>query len=65
MNIEWPDLAAACGLLLVIEGVLPFLSPASARRAMAAMSSMPDGTLRIAGALSMFAGVLLLWLLRH
>ena len=28
MHIAWPDLAAALGLLLVIEGILPFASPA-------------------------------------
>ena len=27
MHIAWPDLAAALGLMLVIEGILPFLSP--------------------------------------
>ncbi len=64
MTIAWPDLAAALGLLLVIEGVLPFLSPSGVRRAAAAMSAAGDGTLRIAGAASMAAGVLLLWLVR-
>jgi len=64
MNIDWADLAAACGLLLVIEGILPFLSPAAARRAMSAMAAMADSQLRTAGALSMIAGLVLLWLLR-
>ena len=64
MSIEWPDLAAALGLVLVIEGVLPFLSPAGLRRAAAAMAEAPDATLRVAGAASMVAGVLLLWLVR-
>ena len=64
MDIAWPDLAAALGLLLVIEGILPFASPAGLRRAAAAMSGAPDATLRTAGAVSMVAGVLLLWLAR-
>jgi uncharacterized protein YjeT (DUF2065 family) len=64
MNIAWPDLVAALGLLLVIEGVLPFLSPAGLRRAAALMSAAPDATLRLAGAASMAAGVLLLFLAR-
>jgi len=33
MRVAWPDLAAAIGLLLVIEGILPFLSPRAIRRA--------------------------------
>ena len=64
MIIEWPDLAAALGLVLVIEGVLPFLSPAGVRRAAAAMAEAGDSVLRVAGAASMAAGVLLIWLVR-
>ena len=33
MSVAWPDFAAALGLLLVVEGILPFLSPAGLRRA--------------------------------
>jgi uncharacterized protein YjeT (DUF2065 family) len=64
MNIAWPDLAAALGLLLVIEGVLPFLSPRGVRRAFERLAAMDDATLRIAGAASMLAGVAVLWLAR-
>ncbi|MGH8251212.1 MAG: DUF2065 domain-containing protein [Steroidobacteraceae bacterium] len=64
MTIAWPELAAALGLLLVIEGVLPFLSPVSMKRALAKFSALDDATLRIAGAVSMLAGLLLLWLVR-
>ena len=64
MGIDWPDFAAALGLLLVIEGVLPFLNPAGIRRAMEAFSTMGDATLRVAGFASMLVGLLLLWLVR-
>jgi uncharacterized protein YjeT (DUF2065 family) len=64
MQIAWPDLAAALGLLLVIEGILPFLSPGGIRRALERMSAMDDATLRVAGAASMLAGVVVLWLVR-
>jgi uncharacterized protein YjeT (DUF2065 family) len=64
MHIAWPDLAAALGLLLVIEGILPFLSPRAIRRALERMSAMDDATLRVAGAASMLAGVVVLWLVR-
>ncbi|HLG53074.1 MAG TPA: DUF2065 domain-containing protein [Steroidobacteraceae bacterium] len=64
MRIDWPDFAAAFGLLLVIEGVLPFLNPASIKRAMAAFSNMSDTALRVAGLASMAAGLALLWLVR-
>lgn len=64
MNIHWVDFAAALGLLLVIEGVLPFASPGSTKRAMATFSTASDSTLRVAGGVSMAAGLVLLWLVR-
>jgi uncharacterized protein len=64
MNIAWPDLAAALGLLLVIEGILPFLSPGGVRRAFERLAAMDDAALRFAGAASMLAGVAVLWLAR-
>lgn len=64
MNIDWADLAAALGLLLVIEGLLPFLNPRSVKRAMAAFATASDRVLRIAGLASMVAGLGLLWLVR-
>lgn len=64
MNIDWADLAAALGLLLIIEGMLPFLNPRSVKRAMAAFSTASDAMLRVTGIVSMFAGLVLLWLVR-
>lgn len=64
MDIAWPDFAAALGLLLVIEGLLPFLSPAGVRRLLAAVASQGDAALRTAGAVSLLAGLAVLWLAR-
>jgi uncharacterized protein YjeT (DUF2065 family) len=64
MSIAWPDVAAALGLLLVIEGILPFLLPSGARGAFRRLASMDDATLRVAGAVSMIAGVAIVWLAR-
>lgn len=64
MEIAWPDLAAALGLVLVIEGILPFLSPGGIKRAIARFAAMDDTMLRVAGAVSMLGGLLLLWLAR-
>ncbi len=64
MHIAWPDLAAALGLVLVIEGILPFVSPAGIRRAFARLAAMDDSALRLAGAASMAAGVAIVWLAR-
>jgi len=60
----WHELLAAVALMLVIEGVLPFLSPAAMRRAFAAMAAMDDRALRLSGLVSMAAGVILLYIVR-
>jgi len=38
----WTDLGAALALMLVLEGILPFLSPDSVRRLLAAMSEVDN-----------------------
>jgi len=58
----WQDLLVALALLLVIEGVLPFLSPESMRRTLLTMAALNDRTLRLVGLASMGIGVGLLYL---
>ena len=60
----WQDLLAAVALMLVIEGMLPFVSPAVMRQAFAAMAAMDDRKLRLTGLFSMAAGVALLYMVR-
>ena len=60
----WRELLAAVALMLVIEGMLPFVSPTVMRQAFAAMASMNDRALRLSGLLSMAAGVGLLYIVR-
>lgn len=60
----WHDLLAALALLLIIEGIIPFLNPEFMRRIVVSMLKINDQTLRFAGLSSMVAGVLLLYLLR-
>ena len=52
----------AIALLLVFEGMLPFLSPDGWRQAMIQAGKLPDKTLRVIGLASMLAGVLILYL---
>ncbi len=58
------DLLAALALMLVVEGILPFLNPAALRRTLQTVGEMDDRSLRIMGLVSMLAGVLLLYLVR-
>jgi uncharacterized protein YjeT (DUF2065 family) len=57
---EW---LAAIGLLLVIEGILPFAVPAVWREGFSRMLELNDGQLRFIGAASMTGGVFLLLML--
>ncbi|MHB8404198.1 MAG: DUF2065 domain-containing protein [Gammaproteobacteria bacterium] len=61
----WLALLTALGLMLVIEGILPFLNPRSFRQALAAAAQANDRVLRIAGLASMIVGVILLYLARN
>ena len=58
------DLLAALCLVLVIEGIMPFLAPASWRNMMLALSQTDDKTIRILGLVSMLLGAGLLFLVR-
>jgi len=57
------DWLAAIGLLLVIEGILPFAAPAVWRDGFRRMLDLRDGQLRFIGAASIFGGVFLLLML--
>ncbi len=56
------EILVALALMMVIEGVWPFLSPGSFRRALMSVVSEGDRPLRWAGLASMLAGVGLLYL---
>ncbi|HEY4732780.1 MAG TPA: DUF2065 domain-containing protein [Gammaproteobacteria bacterium] len=60
----WHDLLAAIALVLVIEGIIPFINPAAMRRALLNMAGMNDQSLRFAGLTSMIIGVILLYVIR-
>ncbi len=50
----------AFALMLIIEGLLPFLAPSVWREAFRRIIQMTDGQIRFFGLTSMLAGVLLL-----
>ncbi|MGQ0750676.1 MAG: DUF2065 domain-containing protein [Betaproteobacteria bacterium] len=58
-------LLTALALMLVIEGVLPFLMPALWRQTFRKLTEMSDGQIRFIGLTSMLAGLLLLYIVRH
>ncbi len=60
----WQDLWAALALVLIIEGVMPFLNPRGLRRTMQLLSEISDNTLRFVGLSCMVVGTILLALIR-
>ncbi|HEY9151118.1 MAG: DUF2065 domain-containing protein [Gammaproteobacteria bacterium] len=61
----WHDLLAALALVLVIEGLIPFWKPQALRQMVEMLAQLDDRSIRVAGLVSMVAGLLLLYLVRN
>jgi uncharacterized protein len=59
----WESLFNAICLLLIIEGVIPFLYPSKWRALVDKLALIEDRQLRIMGFLSMLLGVALLYMI--
>lgn len=62
--MAWQDLAAAIALMLVFEGLMPFIAPARWRQTISLIGRLDNRSLRIMGLASMLLGLLLLALTR-
>jgi len=58
----WHELLVALALVLIIEGVLPFLHPAGFRTTITAIGRLRDGQLRTIGVASMLLGIITLYI---
>lgn len=61
--MNWQDLAVACCLVLVLEGLLPFLSPPRWKAMLAQVLTLDDRLVRRIGLGSMLLGVALLYVI--
>jgi len=59
----WHALLLALSLMLVIEGLMPFLAPDLFRRLLLQVASQEARQLRLSGLVSMLSGVGLLYLI--
>jgi uncharacterized protein YjeT (DUF2065 family) len=57
----WDYLIGAFALMLVVEGLLPFLSPPRWRAVFERATQMSDGQIRFIGLASMLAGLVMLY----
>lgn len=62
--MNWADLWAALALVLVLEGLIPFISPGGYRNMVQQMAEMPEKTIRSVGLVLMACGLALLLLVR-
>ena len=60
----WEALLIGFALMLVLEGIIPFLYPAKWRNLVATLSQISDKQLRTMGLISMLAGIALLYFVR-
>lgn len=56
----WHELAVAFCLMLVIEGIIPFISPGRWRKMLLVLDQIDDNTMRMIGLGSMLAGTVML-----
>lgn len=54
------NLLAALGLMLIVEGLMPLVSPPQWREAMRRIASLRDGQIRFMGLVATLTGVALL-----
>ncbi|ORU93908.1 MAG: hypothetical protein A6F70_07030 [Cycloclasticus sp. symbiont of Bathymodiolus heckerae] len=62
--MAWGELFSAVALVLILEGIIPFMSPGALRKTYQRLLEADDRTVRISGLISMIAGVILLTLVR-
>ncbi|MGI9232297.1 MAG: DUF2065 domain-containing protein [Woeseiaceae bacterium] len=60
----WTEILTALALVFVIEGMLPFISPAKYRQMVAEVTRLSDSSIRNVGLVVMVAGLLLLFFVR-
>jgi hypothetical protein len=62
--MDWNDLLTGLALYLVLEGIMPFLSPEVWRKSLSVIAELPGRQLRVFGLVSMLAGLALLAFVR-
>lgn len=62
--MPWTEILTAVALVLVIEGMLPFVRPGRYKQLVAQIIRLSDGQLRVFGLSSMILGLLLLFIAR-
>ena len=63
--MHWKEILTAVALILVLEGMLPFMGPGRYRQFVAQVVRLSDNQLRTIGLTVMITGLLLLFIVRN
>ena len=61
----WTEILTAIALVLIIEGMVPFIGPGKYRQIVVQMAQLSDNNLRTVGLVIMIVGVVLLFIVRR
>ena len=62
--MHWTEILTALALVFILEGMLPFISPAKYRRMVMEITQLNDNQIRNVGLVVMIGGLLLLFVVR-
>ncbi len=60
----WQELLLAFGLMLILEGIVPFLYPRRWQKMVEMLAQMDPSSMRMAGLASMVLGLIIIYLVR-
>ena len=63
--MDWTDFFTALGIVLIIEGIMPFLNPIKWKQMLLLIADLSDSALRIGGLILMISGLLLIYYVRN
>jgi uncharacterized protein YjeT (DUF2065 family) len=62
--LDWTDLTTGIALLLIFEGIMPFIFPGAWRKFISQVNGMSDRQIRIIAIVCLFMGLILLRIAR-
>ena len=62
--MDWTDFFTALGLMLVFEGIVPFLNPPKWKQILVGISEFSDFRLRVGSLIFMMIGLLVVYVAR-
>lgn len=63
--MQWSELFAALALVVVIEGIMPFLAPGRYKEFLASMQELNEDAIRRVGLVMMIIGLVCLYFIKN